>query len=392
MKRLLVLCGALATPAGAFALGIRLFDHDAFATARGDAFVATADNASAVYYNPAGIGQMPGQNVRGGVYSVDVHSEFSPAGTGRDWETRDDFIPLPGFFYTYAPEDKPFAFGAGYYLPFGLSLEWPGNSPFRTVTTRGELVYNTVTAVAAWKILPTLTIAAGPTFNFARVDLRRGIAAAGDEFRFHGDDMDWGGSAGILWQPAPKHSFGISYKSQTTMDLQGRSRATPYGIIQHGEVMLPLPQVVVGGYSYRPTTNWNMEVDLDWTDWERIRTLTLKQASGNVALPLNWISSWAVEAGVTRYFCARQLHVSAGYVYIENSTPNHTFDPLVPDQDLHVFSAGVGGEYARLTWDLTYQFTYGPGRSVSQSVYGPAVAGDYSFTAHGISISIGYHF
>lgn len=39
----------------AFANGFRLADQDAFATARGEAFVATADNPSAVYYNPAGI-------------------------------------------------------------------------------------------------------------------------------------------------------------------------------------------------------------------------------------------------------------------------------------------------------------------------------------------------
>src|SRR6185369_101229 len=40
MKRLLALSAVLAVPSGAGALGIRLFDHDAFATSRGDAFVA----------------------------------------------------------------------------------------------------------------------------------------------------------------------------------------------------------------------------------------------------------------------------------------------------------------------------------------------------------------
>ena len=41
--------------------GFRLPDQDAFATARGEAFVATADNPSAIYYNPAGITQIRGQ-------------------------------------------------------------------------------------------------------------------------------------------------------------------------------------------------------------------------------------------------------------------------------------------------------------------------------------------
>ena len=39
----------------AFSLGFRLADQNAESTARGLAFAATADNPSAVYYNPAGI-------------------------------------------------------------------------------------------------------------------------------------------------------------------------------------------------------------------------------------------------------------------------------------------------------------------------------------------------
>jgi long-chain fatty acid transport protein len=385
--------GALALAPGAWALGVRLFDHDAFATARGDAFVATADNPSAIYYNPAGITQLHGHNVRAGVYTAGAHSDFNPDAPGQNIETKDEFIPLPGMFYAYAPENSRLAFGAGYYVPFGLNMEWPDRSPFRDVTTRGELEYDTFSGVMALKITPQLSIAAGPTFNYAHTTLRRGLSAttAGDEFRFKGDDTDWGGVAGILWQPTPKHSFGVSYRSETTMNLQGRSQATPQVFpLQHAELDLPLPQVIVGGYSFRPTTNWNFEVDLDWTDWDRVKTLVLKQNPAT-ALPLNWASSWAVEAGATRYW-GNELHVSAGYEWLQNSTSEHSFDPLVPDQDLHVFSVGIGGERARVSWDVTYQFTWGPGREVSGSVHGAGVAGHYEFFAHGLSISLGYRF
>src|SRR6266581_6650411 len=48
--------------------GFRLPDQDAFATARGEAFATTADNASAIYYNPAGISQLKGGHFRCGIY------------------------------------------------------------------------------------------------------------------------------------------------------------------------------------------------------------------------------------------------------------------------------------------------------------------------------------
>jgi long-chain fatty acid transport protein len=384
----------LALPTGASALGMRLFDHDAFATARGDAFVATADNPSAIYYNPAGISQLRGHNVRGTVYTVDVESRFEPAGNGMTLDTGNEFTPLPGVFYAWHPKDEkfPFTFGAGYYLPYGLSMKWPDNSQFRTVTTSGSFEYHTLSGVASWQVLPSLSIAAGPTLNYAFADLRRGVFSKGDEFKFEGDDTDIGAVAGILWQPTPRHSFGVSYRSPTKMHLKGHSQVSP-GLVprQDASTELPLPQVVIAGYSFRPTTNWNIEVDIDWTDWDTINTPVLKQPSGDVALPLQWESSWAIEAGVTRYF-DNGLHLSAGYVFIENSTPTKTYDPLIPDQDLHVFSAGMGGEIHRFNWDLTYQFSYGPGRNVSGSVYGPSVAGDYTFVAHGISVSVGYRF
>ena len=393
-KNLLILALGMSVPTCGYALGIRLFDHDAFATARGDAFVATADNPSAIYYNPAGITQLKGQQVRGAVDVLKVDAEFDSSSL-RDAATHNDFVPLPGFFYTYTPEDFPLSFGIGYYVPFGLAMEWPENGPFRTTTMRGELQYHTLNPVVAWQVTKALSIAVGPTVNYAYTDLRRGIVSPGDEFKFKGDDFAYGLTAGLLWQPAMKHSFGISYRSASTARFEGESTITPYPVPkQDASVNLPFPNIIIGGYSFRPTPHWNLEVDLDWTDWETINTPTLKQKTGNVALPLNFRSSFGVEAGVTRYF-DNGWHISAGYVYLQDSVPTESFNPLIPDQDLHVFSAGVGGvggKQKKLSWDLTYQFTHGAGRDVSGSVYGPSVAGDYTFIAHAFSLSLGYRF
>jgi long-chain fatty acid transport protein len=394
-KALTIVALGCTVPLSGFALGIRLFDHDAFATARGDAFVATADNPSAIYYNPAGITQLKGQQVRGALNVMGAEAGFESR-TLRDMTTLNDFLPLPGAFYTYSPEELPLSFGVGYYLPFGLKSEWPKDGPFRTTTTDGELQYHTLNPVLAWKVTETLSIAAGPTLNYAFTDLRRGIIpAARDEFKFTGDDFAYGFTAGLLWQPAIRHSFGISYRSPTTMRFEGESETKPSsGPNQDASMKFPLPQVIIAGYSFRPTPNWNLEVDVDWTDWERLNTPVLRQKSGNIAMPLNWKSSFAVEAGVTRYFDT-DWHISGGYVFLENSVPQKFFTPLVPDQDLHVLSAGiggVGGKEKKLSWDLTYKFTFGTGRDVSGYVYGPEVAGHYTFIAHAFSLSLGYRF
>src|SRR4029077_14815220 len=70
----------------ASANGMRLASQDGFASARGEAFAATADNPSALYYNPAGITQLEGNNLRAGIYGIYLDPTFTrpaPANTNK---------------------------------------------------------------------------------------------------------------------------------------------------------------------------------------------------------------------------------------------------------------------------------------------------------------------
>jgi long-chain fatty acid transport protein len=89
---------ALAPPA-LVALGFRIPNQDAAAIARANAFVATADNPSALYYNPAGITQLEGHQVQFGMHALSVNSTFvSP--TGVRSKTKGTFQPVPQLYYT----------------------------------------------------------------------------------------------------------------------------------------------------------------------------------------------------------------------------------------------------------------------------------------------------
>src|SRR5689334_7462938 len=68
--------------------GFRLPDQDAFATARGEAFAATADTPAAIYYNPAGITQLPGSNLRAGIYGIVLQPSFTSP-SGKHFENED---------------------------------------------------------------------------------------------------------------------------------------------------------------------------------------------------------------------------------------------------------------------------------------------------------------
>jgi len=400
-RPLLFVTTVLLTPAGpAIASGFRLPDQDAFATARGEAFAATADNPSAIYYNPAGITQLPGHQLRGGVYGLKLDVTYeSPA--GQEYNNEADLHAVPQLFYTYGAEKLPLAFGLGVYSPYGLSSEWPQDTGFRTVATQGRLTYVTVNPVAAWRITPQISIAAGLTVNYADTDLQQGfatpMAGLGDTFKFQGNGMALGFNAGLMWKPLEQLQFGINYRSATTVDMNGTTdlSSPQFNANQNADAEFKFPQNVVFGVSWRPTPDWNLEFNLDWTDWSRLDTITIHQSPlPDVGLPLNWESSFYYEFGVTRHL-QHGWSVSGGYIFNENSVPDATYQPLVADQNRHFFSAGFGWQGEHFGVDFAYQFGYGPNRTVSgsaPSLLGQNADGNYRFLSNAVFASLGWRF
>lgn len=382
-------------PLTGLSLGIRIPEQDAAAAARGNAFVATADNPSAVYYNPAGISQLEGQNISAGAYGILMGSHFDNGRVSLD--SQNDAQAVPQFFYAGKLPGVPISLGLGLYSPYGLSQEWPDAAPFSALSTRGEIDYFTLNPVVSWQALPSLSVAAGPTFNYAETDLRnKPLGNPANNFRFRGRDTDIGFNAGIFWKPLEQHAFGVTYRSETKMNFDGHSdlEIPSFGVNQSGvssTAEFQFPQTVVFGYSFRPTPNWNLEFDADWTDWDSLDTVVLKPR--NEQLVFDWQSSWMYEFGVTRYF-DQGWKVSGGYIFSENSVPDATFSPGTPDSDRHIFCVGVGKKFEKLTLDLAYQLSWGPTRTLSNPAGSPNASanGNYDYLGHAITLNVGYHF
>ena len=163
-------------------------------------------------------------------------------------------------------------------------------------------------------------------------------------FEFEGDGWSVGWNAGIMWRPHAKHSFGVMYRGQTDIEFQGTANTVVPGLVNSRETAsagIKFPQNVVAGYSFWPTEKWNFEVNIDWTDWDNLNTVNLRKQSGDVALPFNWRSSLFYEFGASYKF-DNGVTASAGYIFSENSVPTESFNPLVPDSNRHIFSAGIG--------------------------------------------------
>lgn len=391
---LILLLGALASGQIAHASGTRVGFKDAFAMSRGNAFVATADDPSAVYYNPAGLAQIRGQRLRATVYDVSVKSDYHNATSAASMD--DDYQTIPQIFYSYRPDFGRWAFGLGVYAPFGLSTQWADSSPLRTFALKNKQTYLTYNLSAAYQFTPTLSVGAGLTYNRLTTELSRAIGVFGptDLFRYKGDGHATGYTVGMLWRPASEHSFGISYQAHTSVKTSGTTDTIPLVTAEPSSATFEFPEVLIVGYSYRPTPQWNLEVNLDWTNWDRFNTVTINKASGAVPLPFNWKSGFFYEFGVTHYLTSH-WNVSAGYLYTENSTPDSTYTPAVPDSNRSFYSLGVGYSSGNLGANLAWHYADGGSRTVSgspASLIGATADGVYENSINAFALSLEWRF
>ncbi len=383
-------------PSSTYGLGIALPDQDAFATARGNAFVATANDPAAIFYNPAGITQLDGLNTSIGAYGIVYGSTYKGDGTSVNGKTQ--LAVLPQVFTTLSIPKIHVTLGLGTYSPYGLRNEWPSSAPFIGAGETGQINYYTVNPVVAYKICSTLSIAAGPTLNYSEVDLKEypTIPVGPGEFlsfvnHFRGRDVDVGYNVGLLWHPLEQHSVGVTYKSATAMHYEGHATVPPTSSSISAQAEFHFPQTVDFGYSFRPTDKWNVEADAVWSDWSTLKTVTVNPLGpAGDDLPFNWKSSWMLDFGITRYL-GEGWRLSGGYMYSMNTVPSANFNPLVPDSDRHIFSVGVGKSYKQFSWDAAYQLAWGPPRTVSGDGFPPA-DGRYEFLSNALTINFGFHF
>jgi len=381
-------------PPAAHASGTRVGFKDAFATGRGNAFVATADDPSAVYYNPAGLTQLEGAQFLGNIYDIAVSSDYS--GPGGSTSMKDNYQAIPSFYASWKMAGSPVAYGIGVYLPFGLSTEWPDNSPLRTFALRNTQKVITYNFSAAWQASPEFSVGAGLSYNHATTDLRRAIGVFGpdDLFRFSGSGHSLGFDLGLLWKPSAEHSFGLSYTHHTSIKFDGVTDTIPLISGEPSNATFEFPEVLIAGWSYRGVPQWNFEVNVDWTNWNRLDTVTIHKASGDTPLPFNWESGFFYEFGATRYF-GGGWYASAGYCFTQNSTPDATYTPAVPDSGRSFYSLGVGYKSDRFTADFAWQYGDGGTRHVTgspPSLIGATADGSYRNSLNGFSLSLGLRF
>ncbi len=344
-------------PTGLMAAGYYLPNQDAFATARGNAFVATADSPAAVFYNPAGMTQLERPEAQVGVYSIILGTKADVAGQSTEAETKLQNAP---HLYYVQPFNDRLSFGFGLNSPFGLGTEWGRYNNFSSVVSEASLLYSSATSAVAYKVTDEVSVGASFSVNYANLTLEQSPAGPGTYFRYAGDDIGFSGSLSTRWQPSEKHAFGLIYSTESSFDLSGKTTTNIPGLKDDNSAHMDFmtPARLAGGYSFRPARGWNLEANIEWLNWDELNTLTVDNSTiGSTPVKFDWQSSFIYEVGAS-YTTEQGYIFAAGYDFNQNSQPDTNFTAGVSDADRHWFNIGFGRKQEAYSWMLAYQFGY----------------------------------
>lgn len=392
----------LAVVPQAHALGFRNPDQGARATAQGEAFVAQADDASAVYYNPAGMTQLKGFHSAAGVYALFPSSRFKGA-AGKAEMNEESYSP---HFYNvtdFGLED--WRFGLGVNAPYGNAVNYGQNGPFRYTVTESFLKVVNVSPTVAYRINDQWSVGVGLNIYRGSTEVQRMVSWApfpvpDSRFRFEGDGYGLGGTLGVLFKLNERHSFGLAYRSPFQIQMEGNAKlynsplptdSGPSGT----QARMQFPQSATLGYAFRPIKDLKIEFDLEWTNWDMVNDVRLRSKAPlfdanlnpgpSTTLSFDWMDSFFYEFGL-QYDLNDHWALRAGYIFSENTVPNRTFAPTVPDADRHIFSIGGGCSFHHINLDVVYQYSLVEDRAVTTSAMA-AANGKWESQGHAILLT-----
>ena len=248
----------------AYSAGFSLFEQGA--SGQGVAYAGAAavgEDASTVYFNPAAMTRLSGQQIVVAGHVIVPSSEYKDSGnssnasgvpgslTGPNSDGGDTgFVPN---LYWAAAFDNGLHFGVGVNVPFGLATDYDTGWVGRYHALKSEITTINVNPAIAWKVTDKVSLGIGISYQYIDVELTNnidsaaacgglaanfggivpggvdctglvpGTASQDSGLKLTGDDSSFGWNVGVLFDIGDKDRLGIAYRSEIKHEIEGNA-------------------------------------------------------------------------------------------------------------------------------------------------------------------------
>ncbi len=386
-----VALSAVAVSGVASAGGFYIQEQSAAGVGRAQAGnVAAADDASTIYFNPAGMTQLPGLQLDSGIDLIVPSASLSDEGStisspfaknakvgGGNGGNPGSATPIPDFFVSAQIPDQPVWLGLGVTAPFGFASKFEQNTFARYDSIDSFIETIDIAPTIAVKLNDWLSIGLGLDEQYTYIKLRSAVPdalafpqpslATDGRLTVTGHNWSTGFNGGLLIQPWAGTNIGITYRygithnirgSVTVANLGGPLAAANQQVV--GLAALDLPDVVQAGFSQVITPELKILGEFDYYSWSNFQQINIKTMSptlGNLVTNEAYRDTFSLAVGA-EYQLTDQWKLRGGIKYDQTPTVDQFRDTRVPDgnkvwlatgfhyiYDEHI---GVDGSYAHI--------------------------------------------
>ncbi len=362
--------------------GFELSTQSSKGMAMGGAFVAAAEDPSAIFYNvgalafldkkaPIVTAGLAANNLNQSVYQGQPPG--IGVGTNAEEETGRTLTPHA---YAAVPMGDSATVGLGVYSPFGFDVRWadPDNFAGRFIALDSNLETIDVASGVAYQVTPTLGVGAGVVYRTSELTLVRRLPsfdpAAGQVVDVASvraeatldDGLGW--TAGFLMRVGEALSVGGSYHSAIEIEYTGEARFTqiptgnagldaliaatvPFDLDLSFRTRIEFPETAALGVAYAVSDTMLVEVDAvrtGWTSFDSLDLILPNNSEFDRALPQNFVDSMSYRMGV-RMDAGGGSVLRFGVAVEESPQPDEALGPLLPDGERISYSAGFSMDW-----------------------------------------------
>lgn len=266
---------------------------------------AAAENASTIYYNPAGMTQLRDREISGGVAAIGPSFKFSnqgsnvnSLGTAGNGGDAGGWSAVPNGYISWALTKDLYA-GLGINAPFGLVTKYDSPWIGAAQSIKFDLETINVNPSLAYRVNDKVSLGIGLDWQRVTAEYDRLASASlpGSlvTSTMNLKDSAWGWNIGALFTLSPTTKVGLSYRSQVKYDTTGDVKLTGDGsLVGNGtaaflagngfasnlKASLTMPDTAILSVTQKLDSKWEMLGDVSWTGWSSIPKVDIMRTSG----------------------------------------------------------------------------------------------------------------
>lgn len=405
---------------------------------------ATADDAAVLARNPAAMAlfdktslSLVGTYIDPGVDMQGVTNPLNPTDPSSlniDGAAPEAFIPAA---YLIHPLNDKVAVGVAAYSNFGLGTDFGEAYDAGSIGGKTEILTMNLNASVSYRLNAHWSVGAGFNAVYGDAELIRNLGAlatplnsqlppglntlepSSDLANMSGDGWGYGFNVGVLYELNDNHRLALTYKSQTTVELEGKySNALPQGLqldeytkgtagdSVSGTLDVELPDLIEFSGYHKLNDQLVLHTTVMWSGWsafEEIRAVASEDvtfsggicgldprgcsiSSGDTILlkEENFEDAWRFGLGAT-YLVSPEVTLRAGIAYDETPVPETHRSISIPDSDRIWYSFGANYRLSDSA-DIDLAFSFIDGEEVTVNEDG------FVLNSEGNAILIGAQF